>query len=124
MDVMKELYEKVSKDAKLQEKFSAIMKDAETEEQEVREKLIAFAKDAGYDIKVEEMQAFFKDLAEKGGGELSDADLDMVAGGKATFGIAVSILGGLLSCGIASAIGEFGNKEELGGCAGFLSRDL
>ena len=50
MSKMQELYEKVSKDSMLQEKFVKIMKDAEAAgEKATEEKLTAFAKEAGYD---------------------------------------------------------------------------
>jgi len=104
MDGMKELYEKISKDAVLQEKFAAIMKDTEKAGVEATAaKLTAFAKEVGYDITVEEMQAFFKALMEQGDGELSDAELDQVAGGKTVEGVLISIatLGGLA---VASAL--------------------
>ena len=83
MEKMKELYEKVSKDGVLQAKFSTIMNDAKkTGESAPDEKLKAFAKDAGFEIDLDEMKAFFRDLTVKEKGELTDSDLDMVAGGK------------------------------------------
>jgi len=107
MSQVKELYEKVSKDAALLEKFTEIMRDAEKAgEEATKEKLIAFAKDAGYDITVEEMQAFFKDLAAQGKGELSDTELDMVAGGKAEIGLVASFVSLGLACYAASLAGS------------------
>lgn len=85
MSQMKELYEKVSMDAGLQEQFSQIVKEAEqTGEQATGEKLLAFAKGAGYDVSLEEMREFLMALIEKQPGELSELELDMVAGGKLT----------------------------------------
>lgn len=85
MSQMKELYEKVSKDVELQEQFSQIVKEAEQAgEQATGEKLLAFAKGAGYDVTLEEMREFLQALIEKQPGELSEIELDMVAGGKAT----------------------------------------
>ena len=85
MSKMNELYEKVAGDNKLQVKFSEIMKDADTAgEEATKEKLIAFAKEAGYDVTAMEMQEFFKELAESKKGELSDVELDQVAGGKSS----------------------------------------
>lgn len=84
MSQMKELYEKVAKDAALQEKLLIIIKDAEEAgEEDARGKLVDFTKDAGYDVTLEEIQSFFKDLSKETEGELSDAELDMAAGGKA-----------------------------------------
>jgi hypothetical protein len=83
MSKMQELYEKVSKDAALQNKFSAVMNDAEkTGADATKEKLAALAKDNGYDITIDEMKEYFKELAESKEGVLTDAELDMVAGGK------------------------------------------
>ncbi len=83
MSKMKELYEKVAADSTLRDKFSAIMKDSqEAGEAATNEKLVAFAKDAGYVVTQDEMRQFFKELAESKKGELSAAELDMVAGGK------------------------------------------
>lgn len=85
MSQMKELYEKVSMDAGLQEQFSQIVKEAEqTGEQATGEKLLAFAKGAGYEVSLEEMREFLMALIEKQPGELSELELDMVAGGKLT----------------------------------------
>ena len=92
MSKMKELYEKVAKDSALQAKFNAIMSDAEkTGEAATGEKLKAFAKEAGFEISLDEMKAFFKELTEKEKGELSDTELDMVAGGKDGGDVANSI---------------------------------
>lgn len=98
MSQMKELYEKVSKDEVLQSKFTEIMKDAENAGQEAtQEKLTAFAEAAGYHVTTEEMLVFFKDLTEQNDGELSDTELDMVAGGKTTLYTVLNIgtLGGM-----------------------------
>jgi predicted ribosomally synthesized peptide with nif11-like leader len=83
MEKMKELYQKVAADANLQSKFSTIIQDAEKAgAEETGKKLLAFAKEAGYDIEISEMQEFFSDLAEQKNKELSETELDMVAGGK------------------------------------------
>jgi len=86
MSQMKELYAKVAADSALQAKFSEIMKNAEAAGKEAtEEKLVAFAKDAGYDVSIEEAKAFFNEQG-KSSGELDDADLEMVAGGKQSIG--------------------------------------
>jgi predicted ribosomally synthesized peptide with nif11-like leader len=106
MGKMQELYEKVAKDGDLQEKFNAIMNESEKAgEAATGEKLIAFAKDAGFDATLDEMQDFFKKLAESNEGELSDAELDMVAGGKSRGGI-FNIIGSAATLGLGCAIGS------------------
>ena len=105
MEKMKELYEKVAGDSDLREKFEKIMKDSEKAgTKETEEKLTAFAKEAGYGVTVEEMQAFFKDLAEKAEGEISEAELDMVAGGKSTGQILYSVGTVAYGCGLSSVV--------------------
>lgn len=97
MGQMKELYAKVAADSTLQAKFTEIMKDAEEAGKEATaEKLIAFSKDAGYDVSIEEMAAFF-DEQSNNNGQLDDADLEMVAGGKGGGGGFFGGLGGMLN---------------------------
>ncbi len=87
MSQMKEMYEKVANDTMLQEKFNAILKEGEEVGQEATTtKLVAFAKEAGFDISIQEMQGFFAELTTQQDGKLSDLELDMVAGGKSTHG--------------------------------------
>lgn len=110
MEKMKELYEKVAKDNALQTKFAEIMKDAEkTDEAATEGKLAAFAKEAGYEIGLDEMRTFFKELSEKERGQLADYELDMVAGGKSVGGIVhvgASVIGFGVSCVFISALHE------------------
>lgn len=106
---MKELYEKVAADKALQEKFAEIMKESEAAgKEETEAKLSAFAKDAGYDVTLEEMQTFFKELAENENGNnvLTDVELDQVAGGKSMGFISVSIVTMGIFCGLASYYGK------------------
>lgn len=103
MSKIRELYEKVSKDATLQERIDEILKDAEAAGQDATAaKLVEFAKNTGYDISIQEMQEFFQSFAAKKEGELSDLELDMVAGGKSTEGI-MYVVGSVLSLGMTCA---------------------
>jgi predicted ribosomally synthesized peptide with nif11-like leader len=115
MDKIKELYEKVAKDSALQAKFNAIVSDAENEGQEATEaKLVAFAKDAGYEVSVVEMQEFFKALSEEPEGVLSDMELDMVAGGKSAEGIyniVLSVGSVVIGCSLISV--KYESAHEL-----------
>ena len=104
MTRMQELYEKVAKDSKLQAQFKKIMADEEQAGQTAtEEKLLAFAREAGFEVSIAEMQAFFQGMAAQAEGELSDAELDQVAGGKSGGGI-VHVIGSVLSVGIGCAI--------------------
>jgi predicted ribosomally synthesized peptide with nif11-like leader len=121
MDNMKELYDKVAKDDMLQAKFAEIINNAETTgEEETSKKLIVFAKDAGYEVTMDEIKVYFKDLSEKQSGQLSDAELDMVAGGKGVFGALLSLAGLGIGCAFASIMAEI-TKD---GCGKTLSKDL
>lgn len=83
MSQMKELYNKVAKDAVMQQKFSKILAESEEVSKEATtEKLITFAREAGFALSLDEMQEFFTTLQVKPAGELNDAELDLVAGGK------------------------------------------
>lgn len=101
---MKELYEKVAKDDTLQAKFNEITKDTEKMgAEELMKKLQSFAKEAGYEVTPEEIQAFFKNMAENQNGPLSDTELDMVAGGKSGGGIS-NIVSSVTSLGLMCAV--------------------
>ncbi|MDD4565942.1 MAG: hypothetical protein PHE79_10780 [Eubacteriales bacterium] len=45
-------------------------------------KLVDFAKDAKYDVTLEEIKEFFGEITKSKDRALSDSELDMVAGGK------------------------------------------
>lgn len=106
MEMMKSLYEKVAADGVLQEKFNTIMREAEEAGEAVTgEKLVAFSQEAGFNVGLEEMKSFFKEISEKSSGELSDMELDMVAGGKSLTGI-LNIAASAGSFGIACAVGS------------------
>ena len=96
MNQMNALYKKVAADNALQEKLVSAMKDAS------EEKLLAFAKEVGFDVTFADVKAF---AAQAKSGELSESELDMVAGGKGDpFKIADSVLSLGISCAIDSAI--------------------
>jgi hypothetical protein len=89
----------VAGDAALQAKFAAIMKEAAEAEKATQGRLAAFAKEAGYEVDLEEAQEFFKALSEQKEGDLSDAELDIVAGGKSKEEeIAISIASQSIAC--------------------------
>ena len=83
MEKMRELYQKVNGNEALRSKFAEIINNAqEAGSTETANKLLAFAKDVGYDISIAEMQEFFKEMEESRNGELDENGLDQVAGGK------------------------------------------
>ncbi|MEL7656601.1 MAG: Nif11-like leader peptide family RiPP precursor [Bacillota bacterium] len=81
MSKMNELYAKVAADSALQEKYYKIVEEA-GDEAALGEKLVAFAKEQGFDITISDVEEFFKSLAEPANGQLSEEELDSVAGGK------------------------------------------
>ena len=107
MSKMNVLYERVSKDGVLQAKFNAILNNSVQEGEEATNlALLAFAKEAGFDISIEEMQEFFQNLSQPKEGELSDLELDMVAGGKNQRYADFSILTVLVGCVVISIAGD------------------
>ena len=93
MPKMKELFEKVAKDSTLQANLSKILENAEQEGEAVTsDKLINFAGESGYDITLEEMNEYFKEMAEQNAEILSSAELDMVTGGTGMIRIEGSFL--------------------------------
>jgi predicted ribosomally synthesized peptide with nif11-like leader len=68
---------------KTDEEFAKIVAECKKMgEDATHQKLIDFAKNAGYDITLDEMREFFRNLKETKNGTLTDAELDIVAGGK------------------------------------------
>lgn len=113
MSQMKELYDKVAASEELRAQFAAILQAAnEVGEEETSNKLIQFAKNQGYTITIPEFQEYFKSMAEqKSNGELNDAELDLVAGGKGPLHevpLALSILSLGLACALISIVGATG----------------
>lgn len=110
MSQMKELYEKVARDPELQAKFITILQETERDGMELSEqKLISLSKEAGFDVTLDEMQHYLQEMTPKADGELSDAELDLVAGGKGegavaiTTGVANSIAIGITTLGFGAA---------------------
>lgn len=102
---MKKLYEKVAADSALQVRFEVIIRAAEKDGKEATEaKLLAFAKEAGFEVTIEEANEFFKTLSEDQKGELSESELDMVAGGKGGVFLSVGTLG--FMCAVGSVLSE------------------
>lgn len=119
MNSMKELYEKVKRDDALQKKFAEIMEESNTSGKEKTEtRLMAFAKDAGYDMSVEDMVSFFTEMNKKSGEtELSEAELDLVAGGKMKgsgyFTVAaISIASFGIACAVISASADMDKNAD------------
>lgn len=118
MSQMRELYEKVAKDAALLEKFQGILAEGEAAGKEATEaKLVAFAGEAGFSVRLVEMQEFFKELESQQEGELSDLELDMVAGGKVSAG---SVLASVFTLGVACAFASAVNAATRQGCGAFF----
>jgi hypothetical protein len=100
----------VAGDKALQAKVNEILGSAGKDgEDATKNKLLAFAKEQGYDITVGEMQAFFRELNEKSESELSETELDMVAGGKSKYTM-ISILTFGIGCAVASMIADSNSR--------------
>ena len=108
MSQMKALYETVARDPVLQAKFITILQESERIGlEEIEQKMVALSKDAGFDITLEEMQHYLQEMTPKADGELSDTELDLVAGGKgqgattAAAGVATSIGLAIVTMGLS-----------------------
>ena len=121
MSNMKELYDKVAQDSALQQKFNTILKDAERAGQTAtEEKLLAFAKEVGYLVSLEEMKVFFEGMSTQASTELSDAELDQVAGGKVQQG---TVIASVFTLGLVCAIGSIIDAIQ-GNCEEFFHREI
>jgi predicted ribosomally synthesized peptide with nif11-like leader len=107
---MQELYHKVAGNSILQKKINQILSEAESAgPAATEEKLLDFAREAGFEVSVEEMRTFFEGMSTQASGELSDAELDQVAGGKSKTGtenVIISVLTVGVGCAIGSIIEE------------------
>jgi predicted ribosomally synthesized peptide with nif11-like leader len=120
MSKMQEIYNKVVGDQALQEKVSSILKEAESTDQvATEEKFLAFAKELGYEISLEELKSFFDGMYTQAAGELSDAELDQVAGGKVQ---PDKVLASVFSVGVICAIGSIVDAIR-GNCEEFFHRE-
>lgn len=115
MSKMQELYQKVAGDRALQDQFKQILSEAEAAGQTATEdRLLTFAQEAGYEVSLEEMRIFFEGIATQAQGELSNAELDQVAGGKVN---PDHVIASVISLGLTCAIGSIiyatrGNCED------------
>ena len=90
MGKMKEIFDAVSNDTNLQSKFKeAIRKSEGVGKEEAERNLRAFAEDAGFEVTTDEIISFSKELTGTKNAELSEMELDMVAGGKSDIAKAI-----------------------------------
>lgn len=79
MTEFQDFMKKVSEKKELKEKFKALLADEKTENK--LETIISFAKQCGVEVTAEEIQKAFRAIGTEGD-ELSDEELDAVAGGS------------------------------------------
>ena len=97
MKTLQELYKEVIASEELKKEFMEASKDEKNAQKNVEE----FLKKHGCDATYDDLQAFFK---EKNAGELSEDEVEAVAGGKDGGKLALSILTINLGCGLYDAI--------------------
>lgn len=119
MSAMNGLYSKVAGDPILQQKFIQIMAEAEQAGQAAtEEKLLIFARGAGFEVSIQEMQAFFQGMTAQTEGELSDAELDQVAGGKVNPSV---VIASVFTLGIVCAAGSIADAVNgISNCSKFF----
>ena len=116
MSKMQELYDKVAANQGLQNEFTEIMKRAMADNaEEMQKEMLGFAKKQGYDVTLEEMTAFFEGMA-AAGNELSETELDAVAGGKSSIG-EFSVVFSVFSLGVTCAVVSIYAAAERSGCS-------
>lgn len=81
MSAMKDLYLKVAADAALQAQVGKIFEESGTDKEALVGELIKFGKEQGFEVSKDDIVEFYKSM-EESGGQLSDEELDAVAGGK------------------------------------------
>lgn len=123
-------FDKVKEDQKLQKEFSAIQaglqenvgenfadnKELQKEMQDqFSEKIIALAGDAGFSFNAEALESALIKMEQQAGAnqELSDDELESVAGGGGIGGVAYSVL----SAGIGCAVLSLATQMINGSCA-------
>ena len=120
MSQMKELYDKVARDNTLQMKFIQIIENPEhLSTAEVGGRQVAFAKELGYEVTAGEIDEFFAHLSEQASGELSEMELDMVAGGKSNSGV-FNVKLSVYSLGLYCAIESANQESHSSGACGAL----
>jgi predicted ribosomally synthesized peptide with nif11-like leader len=83
MSKIHDFFEKVGENQELQTKLIKIISDAEQAgETEIGTKIIDFASEAGFDITIDELREYFKEMAGSEDGSLSDSELNMISGGS------------------------------------------
>jgi len=111
MENAKKFYEKVSTDKALQQQIGQLAKE---DPKQLGSAIINAAKENGFEFTEDEMKAFMMEKAKqvKSGQELSDSELEAVAGGGKEHWIIESIA----SIGTACAASAASNKL-FGGCS-------
>lgn len=119
MNQMQDLYRKVAGDPILQQKYCQILAASDQAGPvSTEEKLQTFAKEAGYEVSIQEMQAFFQGMTAKAEGELSDAELDQVAGGKVNPSV---VIASVFTLGIVCAAGSIADAVNgINNCGKFF----
>ena len=110
MKTLEQFYNEVAASEELQKEFATVS-------QESAEAIVAFAKKYGCETTKEEVKAFFEKKIEENG-ELSEAELDAVAGGKSGNVILLSIGSFGLACAFLSLTDVMQNG---GKCEGIFS---
>ena len=111
MENARKFYEKVSTDKVLQQKVGQLIKE---DPKKMGAVIIKTAKENGFEFTEEEMKAFMTEKAKlvNPGQELSDSELESVAGGAKRHWIVESIASIGTSCAVSAA-----SREALDGCS-------
>lgn len=111
MEKAREFYEKVNSDKVLQQKIGELVKE---DPKQMGSIIIKTAKENGFEFNEEEMKTFMAEKAKtvNSGQELSDNQLESVAGGGKSDWIVESIASIGTACAVSAA-----SREWLNGCS-------
>ncbi|HNY11716.1 MAG TPA: Nif11-like leader peptide family natural product precursor [Candidatus Wallbacteria bacterium] len=121
-DTVKSMFKKIEADKEFRQKYAAMMQAHQAEsEKALAEKIIGLGKNSGFTFSKDDLLAARAELMDKANsnGELSEADLEKVAGGqgfdvrKAVI-IGFSVITAGIACGLTSITVEL--KNGPGGC--------
>jgi len=122
-DNVKQMFGKMEKDANLQKKYAELMQIHQKEtENKMAEKLIELGKTSGFTFSKDDLLAARAEIMDTNNSnkELSDNDLENVAGGGAKK--ATAVMCSIFSFGIACAVNSVNaEKQSAGGCGALLS---
>jgi len=122
-ETVKQMFGKMEKDAALKGKYAGIVQAHQLEtEKALADKLVEFGKTAGFKFSKDDLLAARAEFIDNKNSncELSESDLENVAGGRAVKEEAISV--SIVTLGLGCLITSIDNERKMqGGCAMMMS---